>query len=358
VQEPGDNQLPGTPPATAPILLAGMLSTVLLCGVSHIVAFKVMAAINVQYPNSGIIRQIHVVHTCEAQQFFQQWPDALSESEGEYSQDVHLSTGFQEIGTQNAFLSISARLKNVEQVTTANQNHLAVISRRTEQFSPSKQRSSHQPPTNHLLYGSNVFLPIPQSFDHPASFPSPSLQSPRTPPLLTPQSPPSSTCEPIAHSSPMQSSPHTPSPHLTNSPKALTPFSITHPKGLTYWVLPLLPCVPGLGQTQSTRDLILPPSEAFSLPGHTYPTFHTQNCTWNSVLSLVQQAPLLWTVYAPKRLGEYADIKSLWQAWEEGMTVEGVGCTPPLRLIDERWGSRRGHRTDWRPRNNENVSFL
>ncbi|KAH9971978.1 hypothetical protein BGW80DRAFT_1173830, partial [Lactifluus volemus] len=86
-----------------------------------------------------------------------------------------------------------------------------------------------------------------------------------------------------------------------------------------------------------------------------YPTFHTQNCTWNSVLSLVQQAPLLWTVYAPKRLGEYADIKSLWQAWEKDMTVEGVGCTPPLWLIDERWGSRRGHRTDWRPRNNENA---
>ncbi|KAF8267001.1 hypothetical protein EI94DRAFT_1489235, partial [Lactarius quietus] len=70
-----------------------------------------------------------------------------------------------------------------------------------------------------------------------------------------------------------------------------------------------------------------------------YPPFHTHNCTWNSVLSLVQQPLLLWPGYAPKHLGEYSDIKSLWQAWEEGMFVEGVGCTPPLRLIDEKWGS-------------------
>jgi hypothetical protein len=128
-------------------------------------------------------------------------------------------------------------------------------------------------------------------------------------------------------------------PHLTNSPQALTPFTITHLKGLIYCVLPLLPSVSGQRQTQSTCDLILPPPEAFSPPNTlispAYPTFHTQSCTWNSVLSLVEQPPLLWTVYAPKNLGDYADIKSLWQAWEEGMTVEGVGCTPPLWVIDD-----------------------
>jgi hypothetical protein len=60
-----------------PILLAGMSPIALLHRVSHIVALKVMAAIHVQYPDSGIIRRIHVVHSHEAQLFFQQWPDAL-----------------------------------------------------------------------------------------------------------------------------------------------------------------------------------------------------------------------------------------------------------------------------------------
>jgi hypothetical protein len=71
------------------------------------------------------------------------------------------------------------------------------------------------------------------------------------------------------------------------------------------------------------------------------------SCTWNSVLSLIKQPPLLWTVYAPKNLGDYADIKSLWQAWEEGITVEGVGYTPPLQVIDEQWGSCKGRRAVW-----------
>ncbi|KAF8258786.1 hypothetical protein EI94DRAFT_1512082, partial [Lactarius quietus] len=86
-----------------------------------------------------------------------------------------------------------------------------------------------------------------------------------------------------------------------------------------------------------------------------YPPFHTHNCIWNSVLSLVQQPLLLWPGYAPKNLGDYPDIKSLWQAWEEGMFVEGVGCTPPLRLIDEKWGSCPGQRTRWRPQRDQLV---
>jgi hypothetical protein len=142
--------------------------------------------------------------------------------------------------------------------------------------------------------------------------------------------------------------PHSPSLRLTNGPEALTPFVIACSKELIYCVLPLLPRVPGLDQNQSSRDLILPLPEAFSPPNApvspAYPAFHTQNCTWNSVLSLVQQPHLLWIVYALKNLGEFADIKSLWQAWEEGMTVEGVGCTPPLRVIDERWGNCKGRR--------------
>jgi hypothetical protein len=196
----------------------------------------------------------------------------------------------------------------MEEVTKANQEHLAAITQYTKQFSPSKQHSSCHPPANHLLHGSNM-----RSTTSP-------LQSP---PLLTPQVPPSNTCELITHPPPVQSAPLCPSLHLTNSPKALTPLIIAHPKEPVYCVLPLLPHVPGLGQTQSTHDLILPPPEAFSPPNtpapSAYPPFHTQNCTWNSVLSLVQQPHLLWTVYTPKNLGEHANIKSPWQAWEKGI---------------------------------------
>ncbi|KAF8230613.1 hypothetical protein L208DRAFT_1281176 [Tricholoma matsutake] len=141
--------------------------------------------------------------------------------------------------------------------------------------------------------------------------------------------------------------------HLTRGPEPLTPFIIAHSKENVYCILLLTPCVPGLVQTRSSRDIILPPPEAFSplntSVSPTYPAFHTQNCTWNAVLSLVQQLHLLWTGYALKNLGEYADIKSLWQAWEEGMSVEGIGCMPPLRVIDEHWGSCKGHRAVWRP---------
>jgi hypothetical protein len=104
-----------------------MSSIALLHRVSHVVALKVMAAIHVQYPDSGIIRRIHVVHSHEAQLFFQQWPDALCVSESEHGYDVHLSTAFQETGTQNAFLFLSACLRDMEEVTKANQKHLAVI---------------------------------------------------------------------------------------------------------------------------------------------------------------------------------------------------------------------------------------
>lgn len=128
--------------------------------------------------------------------------------------------------------------------------------------------------------------------------------------------------------------------------ESLTPYVATCAEGRSFCILPLIPCVPGQNQARSSRDLVLPPAEAFSalsihLPP-AYPLFNTHNCTWNSVLSLIKQPLLLWPGYAPKNLGDYPDIKSLRQAWKEGMLIEGVGYTPPLRLIDERWGSCLG----------------
>ena len=382
-----------------------------------------MAAIHVRFPASGIIRCFHAVHGHDAHEFFRRWPDLLRAAEDEYSGDVHLSTAFQETGTQNAFLAISAQLKNMEEATKANREHLAIITHRTEQFSPSKQ--SHQRTATPYLALDNLpplsrFLPAGDStrFEHPMYLPllpqyltalshAPSLppvprsddqsmtlanhlaqispvqsQVPAITPLRCPISqsptslvqhlPPFSTSLPCATPTfpstptrPLQHVGNLPSPsgsRLTCGQEPLTPFIVAHSKENVYCILPLTPCVPGLAQTRSSRDVILPPPEVFSplnaSVSPAYPAFHTQNCTWNAVLSLVQQPHLLWTSYAPKNLGEYADIKSLWQAWEEGMSVEGIGCMPPLRVIDERWGSCKGRRAVWRPQGDALVSCL
>lgn len=59
-------------------------------------------------------RSFHAVHNREARELFR----LLRAAEDEYGGDVHLSTGFQE-RTQNVFLPISARLKNMEEATNA-----------------------------------------------------------------------------------------------------------------------------------------------------------------------------------------------------------------------------------------------
>jgi hypothetical protein len=147
-----------------------------------------------------------------------------------------------------------------------------------------------------------------------------------------------------------------------HSIQPLTPLLLTLSQEKKFHhILPLLPITSGQPQVQSSCDLILPSPGAFSLPNSslspTFPQFHTSNYTWNHVLSLVVQPSLLWTCYTPKSLGDYPDIKSLWEAWEEGMMIKGVGCTPPIRLVDERWGTQKGHRASWRPAADPQVSF-
>ncbi len=419
-----------------------------------------MAAIHARFPNSGIIKRLQVVRHLDAQQFFSQWPDVVRAADDMCDADIQLSTKFREDETQNAFLAFSARLKNMEAVTRANQEHLLVISRRTEHFSPSKPQATvrhlpatasvPRPPTRFIPHGS---FPVPTSSEHPIQFPlppqflvpkassvptsqmpvvggcaatvTPLQHSVSTAPLVslpkTPSPPPlrtsaqsslvtacPTTCVPISVSSADSSllitvsgdlaqtttpsssttfmptagvvSPSTPSrsrplhhverptsirgPQFMSSqvPEPLIPYVVARTEGQISCVLPLIPQVPGQDQARTSRDLILPPPEAFfalntPLPP-VYPLFHTHNCTWGSVLSLVQQPSLLWPSYAPKNLGEYADITTLWQTWEEGMSIEGVGCMPPLRLIDERWGSCLGQRARWRPQGDPLVSVL
>ncbi|PBK79151.1 hypothetical protein ARMGADRAFT_951218, partial [Armillaria gallica] len=94
----------------------------------------------------------------------------------------------------------------------------------------------------------------------------------------------------------------------------------------------------------------------------TYPSFHPTQATWQAVFMVVVQPMAIWTVYAPKSLGGYCTVCELWQSWDEGTIIEDVGCLPPIRIIDEKWGNLKNKQTGtggkfplWRPRNDDQA---
>jgi hypothetical protein len=139
------------------------------------------------------------------------------------------------------------------------------------------------------------------------------------------------------------------------------PILVHHTSGTSY-VLPLSPPL------RTPFDLILPPPAAFcasSTPAPAlFPSFDTAHCTWQAIFKLISRPDLLWECWGPRSLGAYPDIKSLWEAWDEGASVKGVGRAPPLRLVESEWGRHEDQRTGkgklpaWRPRKNANVSVL
>ncbi len=140
----------------------------------------------------------------------------------------------------------------------------------------------------------------------------------------------------------------------------LSPTTISASNLHIYHVLPLSPLA-YLGQPliHTSHDLVLPSASAFS--SSTYPVFTTIDCTWQYVLDKVVNPSPLWSSYAPCSLGDYADVKSIWQAWDEGTYIKNVGRKPAFRLIDARWGNLESHEThkrkfpSWRPRNDNKV---
>ncbi|KAF8952114.1 hypothetical protein BDZ97DRAFT_1626821, partial [Flammula alnicola] len=92
-----------------------------------------------------------------------------------------------------------------------------------------------------------------------------------------------------------------------------------------------------------------------------YPSFTIHDCTWQYIFEKIANPSDLWPSYAPGSLGDYSDVKSLWQAWDEGTFVIDIGRKPPLRLIDARWGNlksqetHRGRFPSWRPRNDDKA---
>ena len=105
----------------------------------------------------------------------------------------------------------------------------------------------------------------------------------------------------------------------------------------TYHVLQLSPAIPGQPLVHTSHDLVLPPASTFLFS--TYPVFTTVDCTWQYILDRVVNPSSLWVSYSSGSLGDYADVKSIWQAWDEVEYIKDISHRPALQLIDKRWGN-------------------
>ena len=243
--------------------------------------------------------------------------------------------------------------------------NLSVLARRTESFSPSKRSSqltnftpTNITPCNLFPSGRSTELETITSTTSSISLPprhagSPTSASPLCPDFTTRQQDQMTIRRPPTSSGFSQSAPSSPSSSI------LTPTVISAPNQCIHHVLPLSPSDNPLIHT--SHDLILPAASAFL--SSTYPIFTTTECTWQYILDKVINPSFLWSSYAPGSLGDYADIKSIWQAWDEGAYIKDVGRKPALRLIDGRWGNLESQEThkrkfpSWRPRNDNKVCF-
>ena len=247
---------------------------------------------------------------------------------------------------------------------------LSVLTRRTEPFSPSKCRTLAQPnsaghhrdPSLSNPYSTSPLLPsTPGPLNSSPSVPSnsPSESPTSEPPFPNPRL--SIQSAQIITSNGSRGQAHPPALEFP-SPRSnvLSPAMISAPNHHTYHILPLSPLAT-LDQplVHTPHDLVLPPASAFL--SSAYPIFTTVECTWQYVLDRVVNPSPLWSSYAPGSLGDYADIKSIWQAWDEGTYIKDVGRKPALRLIDARWGNLESQEThkrkfpSWRPRNDNKV---
>jgi hypothetical protein len=324
-----------------------------------------------QFPDSGIIKRLNILSQPDAESFFQKRPALRGQEEAAHNQVSALRNAFHESPTRNAF---AAQMHGMNHFMESTAEKLSVLTRRTESFSPSKRSAAQPNSTNHHLSLSNPYstlnLPLPQRL---SSTPGPSNSSPSVPfncpsPTSEPLSPnqrltiqsaqiitSNGSCDP-ALSHPPQAASEFPPPRSN----VLSPATISASNHHTYHILPLSPLAT-LDQPliHTPHDLVLPPASAFL--SSTYPIFSTVDCTWQYVLDWVVNPSPLWSSYAPGSLGDYADIKSIWQAWDEGTYIKDVGRKPALRLIDARWGNLESQEThkrkfpSWRPRNDNKV---
>lgn len=84
----------------------------------------------------------------------------------------------------------------------------------------------------------------------------------------------------------------------------------------TYYILPILPSLPSLPQPDSSHYLIISSPTAYT--PQVLPTFKKSETNWQSIFSKVTNPVQLWDCYAPRSLGDYPDVKTIWQSWSEG----------------------------------------
>lgn len=284
-----------------------------------------------------------------------------------------LRNAFHESPTREAFSSFAAQIHGMNQFVESTAEKLSVLTRRTEPFSPSKRSSqpittcnssNYHPPSSHNLFppalpATSLSVSPPPGPTCSSSLQSAPLNSPTSGPLPLDPQPPAQSAQIVTSNGAQVYPPTSGFPQPTTT--VLSPTTISVSKHHIYHVLPLSPIATTLGQPliHTSHDLVLPSASAFS--SSTYPVFTTVDCTWQYILDRVVNPSPLWASYSPGSLGDYADIKSIWQAWDEGEYIKDVGRKPALRLIDARWGNLESQEThkrkypSWRPRNDNKV---
>ena len=319
---------------------------------------QAISSIQEHFPDSGIIKRLNILSQPDAELFFQQWPTLCKQEEAKNDHLLVLRTEFHKSPTREAFSSFAAQIHGMNQLMESATEKLTVLTRRTEHFSPSKRIP--QPMCNSTT---NYHPSLPRNLNpFPPALPATSILTLSSPPPMSSQS---TTSPPPLQSESAQIQVITSNRGQPTSgfPKPasseLSPTTISTCNQHIYQVLPLSPSALGQPHVHTSHDLVLPPTSAFW--ASTYPVFTTVDCTWQYILDRVVNPSPLWSSYSPGSLGDYADVKSIWQAWDEGEYIKDVGHKPALRLIDARWGNLESQETHkrkyptWRPRNDNKV---
>ena len=278
----------------------------------------------------------------EAQLFLGNWKQLLEVEESVTASISTANQEFQETPTRNAFTTLSVKLHDIQKLALDTHN---VLSRRTESFSPSKRIKTSVPlqplPTSSPgASSSSQPMQLNTSYDNRRTFSPPS-----TPVAISRET----SLAPNVTSSPLR--------NPQNGNPQILPV-IFQKMGKVYHVLRLTPPNPALDNL-ILHDPILPSPTAFR--DAQFPSFY--NSTWQHIFEKVTHPVAMWEVYAPRNLGDYHDVRDLWQAWDEGSFVEGVGRLPALRLIEARWGTLKNKETNkgkyaqWRPPKDDKVSI-
>ncbi|PPQ83254.1 hypothetical protein CVT24_001164 [Panaeolus cyanescens] len=346
----------------------GMINFLILLQNLRPFFWRAISAINHRFPKSPLVQRLKILEDSDAEQFLRDWPTLCKQEEHTRHQSLLIEQAFQERPTQNAFAAVVSEIRSLRHTVESSSSQISVIHRRSAILSPSKHSQSDR---SQAPFPKHRQLSNPASENHHSVIVGQGAQE-----VTLPDSEPLDCLEPTITTPYQCRDPQQLSVSLTgtsNTPIHQTPSKFCEIPGQQLHDIRLVisrvgtnnvlhltpPTSPEQPPPHTQHDLILPPCTAFN-QSH-YPQFTTHNCTWQHILDAVSNPVELWAAYEPGSLGEYRDIKSLWQAWDEGTFVPNVGHKPALRLIDSRWGDLKNQKTNkkkfpaWRPRNNDNA---